>query len=259
MAKILVCYKWTLDEQDIKINAENQSLDTSRAKYTISEYDKNAVEEATLQMEMNSANVDVLTFGNSKVKQSLKDVLSRGPEQAFYIADDLADSADAYVTANVLAAFIRKHGPYDLVVCGEGSSDAYNQQIAPRLGALLDIPAITYVCNLEMDGSTVRATRKPTDCTEVATVSGPAVISVLPEINKPRIPSLKQVLGAAKKPSTEIKLADLGLSDGELQSKARRIEVKGFVMSRKNNIFKDSDQGKNIDQLISSLAAEGLV
>lgn len=259
MSKILVCYKWTLDEQDIKINADDQSLDTSRAKYTISEYDKNAIEEATQLLESNGANVDVLTFGNSKVKQSLKDVLSRGPEQAFYIADDLAESADAFVTANVLAATIKKQGPYDLIICGEGSSDAYNQQIAPRLGALLDIPAITYVAKLEMDGNGLRATRKLSDCTEVAAVSGPAVISVLPEINKPRIPSLKQVLGAAKKPSSEIKLTDLELSDSDLEVKTKRLEIKGFVMSRKNKIFNDSDQAKNVDQFISSLASEGLV
>ena len=259
MSRILVCYKWTLDEQDIKINADDQSLDTSRAKYTISEYDKNAIEEATRLLEAQGANVDVLTFGNSKVKQSLKDVLSRGPEQAFYVADDSAESADAYVTANVLAGVIRKQAPYDLIICGEGSADAYNQQIAPRLGALLDIPAITYVSNLEMDGTTLRATRKLADCTEVASVSGPAVISVLPEINKPRIPSLKQVLGAAKKPATEIKLADLDLIDSDLEVKTKRIEVKGFVMSRKNKIFNDSDQAKNVDQFISSLASEGLV
>jgi electron transfer flavoprotein beta subunit len=256
--KILACYKWTLDEQDIKINSENQSLDTSRAKYKISEYDKNAIEEATLLMESAGANTDVLTFGGAAVKQSFKDVLSRGPEQAFYIADEAADSADAFVTANVLAAVIRKNGPYDLILCGEGSSDVYNQQVAPRLGSLLGLPTVTYVQKLELQGNRVVATRKLADCTEVATVEGPAVISVLPEINKPRIPSLKQVLGAAKKPATEIKLADLGLSAAELSPKTTRKALKGFVMNRKNVVYKETDQAVNVAKLVASLAAEGL-
>jgi electron transfer flavoprotein beta subunit len=258
MSKILACYKWTLDEQDIKINTDDLSLDTSRAKYQISEYDKNAIEEAVALFENNDANVDVLTFGTAAVKKSLKDVLSRGPEKAFYVADDLALSADAFVTANVLAAAIRKNGPYDLVICAEGSSDDYHQQVGPRLGEVLGLPVISYVQKLELDGNKIVATRKLSDCTEVATVEGPAVICVLPEINKPRIPSLKQVLAAAKKPSEEIALGDLELSDEDKVAKCSRVSLKGFVMSRKNVIYNDSDAAANVAKLVSSLETEGL-
>jgi electron transfer flavoprotein beta subunit len=84
------------------------------------------------------------------------------------------------------------------------------------------------------------------------------VISVLSEINKPRIPSLKQVLGAAKKPNEEIKIADLGLKPEDLQPKAVRKSVKGFVMQRKNVIYKETSAAENVAKLKSSLAAEGL-
>ncbi len=258
MPKILVCYKWTLDEQDIKINAENLALDTSRAKYKISEYDKNAIEEATLLHERLGGSVEVLTFGAASVKQSLKDVLSRGPEKAYYIADALAEKADAFVTSNVLAAAIRKTGPYDLIICGEGSSDVYNQQVAPRIAALLDIPAITYVKSLTVEGSRTVATRKLGNCTEIAAAEGPVVISVLPEINKPRVPSLKQVLAAAKKPSVEIKVAELGLSGEDISPKATCLSLRGYVMNRKNIIFKDASQADNVARLVASLAQEGV-
>jgi len=259
MPKILVCYKWVLDEQDIKIAADTHKLDTGRAKYVISEYDKNAIEEATLMLENQGANVDVVTFGTAAVKQSLKDVLSRGPERAFYIADDIAQTADAYVTANVLAAFARKNDPYDLIICGEGSSDEYNQQVAPRIGALLGVPALTYASKITLDGNSVSVTRKLDDCVETVAATFPAVISVLPEVNKARIPSLKQVLAAAKKPSEEVKVADLGLSADATAPKVRKVDVKGYVMSRKNNVYKDSDQQANVKKLIADLASEGLV
>jgi electron transfer flavoprotein beta subunit len=258
MPKILVCYKWVLDEQDIKIVPGDFSLDISRAKYKISEYDKNAVEEATLLQEAQGATVEALTFGAQTVKQSLKDLLSRGPDKAYYVADALAEKADAFVTANVLAAAVRKIGPYDLILCGEGSADAYNQQVAPRLATLLGIPAITFVKQLKVEGSRIVATRKLGDCTEVVTVEGPAVVSVLPEINKPRIPSLKQVLGAAKKPSEELKVADLGLGAEELSPKTVSLSVKGFVMNRKNIIYKEASQADNVAKLVASLGKEGV-
>jgi electron transfer flavoprotein beta subunit len=258
MPKILVCYKWVLDEQDIRVSDTDASLDFSRAKYKISDYDKNAVEEAVLLQEGQGAAVDALTFGGAAVKQSLKDLLSRGPDKAFYIADPAADKVDGFVTANVLAAAIRKIGAYDLILCGEGSADTYNQQAAPRLAAILGLPAITYVAKLQLEAGRIVATRKLGDCTEVVTVVGPAVVSVVPEINKPRIPSLKQVLAAAKKPSEELKLADLGLAPGQLTPKTVSLSVKGFVMNRKNVLFKEADQAANVAKLAAALAREGV-
>src|SRR5271166_5799832 len=115
MPKCLVCYKWTLDEQDIKVRPEDLSLDSSRAKGKISDFDRNAIEEAAQLVEKNGGAVEVLTYGTSAVKQSLKDVLSRGPEKAYWIADASAEAADANVTAAVLAAAIRKLGHYDVI------------------------------------------------------------------------------------------------------------------------------------------------
>src|SRR5271166_6206354 len=258
MPKCLVCYKWALDEKDIKIKSEDVSLDVTRAKGKISDFDRNAIEEATLLVEQQGGALDALTYGTSAVNQSLKDVLSRGPDSAYFIADKSAEKADAYVTANVLAAAIRKLGPYDLILCGEGSSDLFNQQTAVRVAALLGLPCVSFVQKISVEGDTVKATRKLGDCTEVATVKGPVVLSVLGQINKPRIPSLKQVLGAAKKPNEEIKIADLGLKPEALQPKAVRKSVKGFAMKRKNVIYKESDAAANVAKLAASLAAEGL-
>ncbi|WP_425059947.1 Protein FixA [Sporomusa carbonis] len=257
MQKLLVCYKWVLDEQDIKVTGD-LSLDTGRAKYKISDYDKNAVEAGVLLGEQHGVSVEALTFGTAAVKQSLKDALSRGLDKVYWIGDAAAEQADAFVTANILAGAIKKAGPYDLILCGEGSADSYSQQTAPRLATLLGIPAITFVRQLSVADGRVTAIRKLGDCTEEVTVTGPAVISVLPEINKPRIPGLKQVMAAAKKPSEEVKVADLGLAAGELAPKVRSLSVKGYVMDRKKVIFKEANQADNVAKLVASLAQEGL-
>ena len=258
MPKCLVCYKWTLDEQDIKVKPEDLSLDSSRAKGKISDFDRNAIEEATLLVEKNGGAVEALSYGTAAVKQSLKDVLSRGPEKAHWIADASAENADGAVTTKVLAAAIRKLGSYDLILCGEGSSDLFNQQTAPRLAALLGVPCVSFANKVSIEGDAVKVTRKLDDCTETLTVKTPVVISVLGEINKPRIPTMKQVLGAAKKPNQEIKISELGLKPEELQPKATRQSVKGFVMHRKNVIYKESNAAANVAKLAASLATEGL-
>jgi len=258
MPRILVCYKWVLDEQDIRIVPGDLSLDLNKAKYKISDYDKNAIEAAVRMVEKDGGSVDVLTFGTAAVRQSLKDVLSRGPDKVYYIGDAASEKADAYVTANVLAAAIRKIGPYDLIICAEGSADVYNQQIAPRLAVLLGIPAVTFVKQVILENNQVVATRKLEDCTETVTVQGSVVVSVFPEIGEARIPSLKQVLAAAKKPSEELKISALELADEALSPKTIRLDTKGFVMNRKNLIFKEADQNDNVAKLLASLAKEGL-
>lgn len=256
---IIACYKWVLDEQDIKITPGSLALDTSKAKAKISEYDRNAIEEAVLQADKIGATVTSLTFGNSKAKQSLKDALSRGPATGYWVNDAAADIADGYVTANVLTAAIKKIGEYDLVLFGEGSSDTYGQQVGPRVATLLGIPVITFVSEIEISGNEVIATRKMGNCIEKLSVQLPAVITVLPEINKPRIPSLKQVLGASKKPTQELKVADLGLSEDDLKPRNSVKALKGFVMNRKNEIYKEGSAEEKVNALVASLTKEGLL
>lgn len=257
MQKLLVCYKWVLDEQDIKI-ASDLSLDTGRAKYKISDYDKNAIEAAVQLAEKHGVSVEALTFGTAAAKQSLKDALSRGLDKVYWIGDEAAKQADAFVTANILAAAIKKIGPFDMILCGEGSSDSYSQQTASRLAVLLGIPAITFVQQLTVTDGHVIAVRKLGDCTEEITVTGPVIISVLPEINKPRIPGLKQVMAAAKKPSEEIQMANLGLAAQQLVPKVSCVELKGYSMDRKKIIFKETNQADNVAKLVASLTQEGL-
>jgi len=259
MPNIVVCYKWVPDEQDIRVNASDRSLDFSRAKYKISDYDRNAIEAAVLIAEKQAGSrITALTFG-ATAKNSLKDVLSRGPDQVVWTADAVAGKADGYVTANILSAMLKKLGDYDLILCGEGSADVYAQQVGPRIAALLGIPAITFVKELRIEGNQVIAVRKLGNCTETVTVPFPALITVLPEINKPRIPGLKQVMAAAKKPQTELSLAGIGVGLVEVTPKTRVKEICGYVMNRKNVLWKEGSSSDRVNALVEALTKEGVL
>jgi electron transfer flavoprotein beta subunit len=255
MLKVIACYKWVADEADIKINAD-LSVDLSKAKGKISEYDRNAIEAAVQAAAAMGGQAVGLTFGTQKAKQSLKDALSRGLEEGVFINEAEAAQADGAATARALAAAIKKIDDVSLIICAEGASDTYARQTAPRIGALLDLPVITSVSKIAIDGSTLTAVRKLDDCLQTVKTELPAVIAVLPEINAVPIPGLKAVLAAGKKPVTEFKSSDLGI---DLTSKNQVTEFKGYIMNRKNIIFKEGETSDQVKELVSALRKEGVL
>lgn len=245
--KIVVCYKWVLDEADIVIDQENQALDTKRAKYKISEIDRNAL---MLGSELNTDDGELvaLTVGKD-VKNSLKDVLSRGADKAYFVEIDQLGSA---ATAKVLAAAIEKIGDVDLVLCGEGSSDQYSQQVGPRIAALLGWSLVTYASSVTSENDQLTVLRKLEDDVETVKVRTPAVLSVVSEINQPKTPSMKQILAARKKPSEELKISDLNLTDEALETSVKVISMGPAVIKRRQVRLNEGDV--SISQAAGKLA-----
>lgn len=259
MANIITCYKWVFDEEDIKINPTDLSVDSSKAKSKISEYDRNAIGVAVNIGEESGDTVLSLTFGGAGAKQSLKDALSRGPAAAYWVNDSLSETADGFVTANVLAAAINKIGDYRLVVCAEGAADTYAHQVGPRIGALLNIPVISCVSSIKVVGNQITANRKLEDYTETVKAQLPAVITVLPEIMEAPIPGLKAVLNASKKAIVELKITELGLNENDLAPKAATKDLRGYANNRKNVLITEGDAANKVNQLLINLKKEGVL
>lgn len=227
--KALVCYKWVKDEADIVVDQAAKTLNMDRAKYKVSEIDRNALELGVMLNEQNHVEVVALSVGQT-VNASTKDVLARGAEKAYYVETPKLDS---YESSKVLAAATKKIGDVDLILCGEGSGDQYSQQIGPRLAAMLGYDIVTYASKVEVNGSELTVERKLEDGIEVVKVQAPAVISVLSEINQPRIPGMKQILSAKKKPAEELALADLGLAADQLEALVKVTKVGPSIQDRK--------------------------
>ncbi|NPV29536.1 MAG: electron transfer flavoprotein beta subunit/FixA family protein [Firmicutes bacterium] len=257
--RIVACYKYVLDERDIRINPEDRALVTDRAAWKISDYDRNAIEEAVrIKERSGGAAVFGLTAGPAQAKASLKDALSRGLDEVYFVQDESLAGADPRVTARVLARALEKIGDCRLVLCGEGASDDYAQQVGPRLGVLLGWPVVTYVSKLEITGDTLRAERKLEDGLEIVEVELPAVVTVTGEVNQPRIPSLKQVMAAGKKPMHIWSLADLGLGGDALAAAVEVRSLRGAVTDRKRVVFR-GDPAEAVVRLVEALVKEGLI
>ncbi|ECC8731960.1 electron transfer flavoprotein FixA [Salmonella bongori] len=213
--KIMTCYKCVPDEQDIAINNADGTLDFSKADSKISQYDLNAIEAACqLKQQLGDAQVVAMSVGGKALTNAKgrKDVLSRGPDELIVVIDDQFEQALPHHTATALAAAAQKSG-FDLLICGDGSSDLYAQQVGLLVGEALNIPAINGVSKiLSLTDSTLTVERELEDEVETLSIPLPAVIAVSTDINTPQIPSMKAILGAAKKPVQVWSPADIGLN-----------------------------------------------
>lgn len=219
--KIITCYKCVPDEQDIAINNADGSLDISKANAKISQYDLNAIEAACqLKQQSGDAQVIAMSVGGKALTNAKgrKDVLSRGPDELIVVIDDALENALPQQTAVALAQAAKKSG-FDLIICGDGSSDLYAQQVSLLLGEMLHIPAINGVSKiLSLVDNTLTVERALEDEIETLSIPLPAVIAVSTDINSPQIPSMKAILGAAKKPVQVWTTADIGFTHGEANS-----------------------------------------
>jgi len=255
MLKIVTCFKWVIDEAYIRMNADG-GLNLSLASYKISDYDRNAIEEAVLLQERFGASVTAVTVASPTAKSCLKDVLSRGADRALFVNDPSFTDLEPAQTSSLLARAIKVAAEFDLILCGEGSSDLYAQYVGPALAENLGIPCVTYVNKLDYhEGEgTIVAERKLEREIEVVSCALPALITVLPDINAPRIPTLKQVLGAAKKPVESIGLEAVGpLPEALLET----VGVLAATMERKRLRF---GPGKDdIGSVVRVLRREGVI
>ena len=219
--KIITCYKCVPDEQDIAINNADGTLDFSKADGKISQYDLNAIEAACqLKQQVGEAQVVAMSVGGKALTNAKgrKDVLSRGPDELIVVIDDQFEQTLPQQTATALAAAVQKSG-FDLLICGDGSSDLYAQQVGLLVGEMLNVPAINGVSKiLSLTDSTLTVERELEDEVETLSIPLPAVIAVSTDINTPQIPSMKAILGAAKKPVQVWSSADIGLNGAQAYS-----------------------------------------
>ena len=201
---IVAAFKVVPDDQDIQVSADG-TLDYSKAKNTMSAYDLNAIEAAAQLAAANEgSNVVAVTVGGADIDDSKlkKNVLARGVDELYMTADDACKGLDARATAVALAELVSKVGDFDVVLCGDGSADNYAQQVDVQLADALGLPVVTAVSAVSVEGAVATCDRMLETQLQTVQVDLPAVISVVPDIALPRIPGMKDILAAGKKPSS---------------------------------------------------------
>jgi electron transfer flavoprotein beta subunit len=206
--KIAVCLKRVPDTTTkIVIGADGKSIDENGVKFVPNPYDEFAVEEALkLKEAAGSGETVVYSLGTDAAQETIRTALAIGMDRGVLLQSP--GSPDGFEVAKALAAEL-KGGGYDLILFGKMAVDDYNHQVGVMVAELLERPCISAVAHLKIDGTSVEAEREIEGGIEVSTCTLPAVLTCDKGLNTPRLPSLKGIMAAKKKP-LEVKPVTLG-------------------------------------------------
>jgi electron transfer flavoprotein beta subunit len=218
--QIVVCVKQTFDtEAKIQLDQAGK-IDASAVNLILNPYDEFAVEEAVRLKEKLGGEITAVTFGGARAQEALRTALAMGADRAILIDDADLPEADEWSVAEVLAKAVSTLS-YDLILAGRIAVDDGSSQVSVRLSEALDLPVVSTVTKLEIDGAKVAAVREIDGGSETVELSLPAVITVQKGINEPRFPSVPSILKAKKKELKTVSLSDLGLTAPTLAGKMK--------------------------------------
>jgi electron transfer flavoprotein beta subunit len=206
--KIAVCIK-RVPVMDVRfrIAADGKSVDEAGLKYDVNDFDLWAVEAALrLKESTGQGDVAVISLGPDAVQEQIRKALSMGADRGIQLKADKT-GVDALAIARALAAEL-KNGGWDLILFGKVAIDTADQAVGPMVAELLGLPCVSAISALEISNGRGTAKRELEGATEVVEFPRPAVLTIDEGLNKERLPSLKGIMAAKKKP-LEVKPAQL--------------------------------------------------
>ncbi len=199
----------------IVIGGDKTSIDETGIKFVPNPYDEFALEAAIALKEAAGAGETVAySLGSDAAQETLRSALAMGIDRAVLLQG--AGSPDALAVSQAFAAEL-KSGGFDLILCGKMAVDDYNHAVGPMVAELLSLPCITAASRLAVTSGAVEAEREVEGGVEEVACSLPAVITCEKGLNNPRLPSLKGIMAAKKKP-LETRPAALGSSQFKVTS-----------------------------------------
>ena len=208
---IIVLVKQVPDASEVKINRETNTLIRDGVPSIINPYDMFAIEEALRLREQHGGKVTAVTMGPPQAAEALKEAVSLGVDDVVLLSDRAFAGADTWATSYALSQGIKKIGTYDLVIAGKQAIDGDTAQVGPETADMLGIPFVAYIRKIErVDAGSMTVERLMDEGYDVVETKLPAVITVVKEINQPRVPSLKGKMKAKSLKVTTWNAADIG-------------------------------------------------
>lgn len=254
---IYVLLKRTFDTEE-KITISSGKINEDGAEFIINPYDEYAVEEAIQVRDAHGGEVTVVTVGNEEAEKQLRTALAMGADKAVLInIEDDIENGDQYTTAKIIAQYLKEQ-EVDLIIAGNVAIDGGSGQVGPRVAELLEIPYVTTITKLNIDGTTATVVRDVEGDSEVIETSLPLLVTAQQGLNEPRYPSLPGIMKAKKKPLEELELDDLDLEEDEVEAKTKTIEI---YLPEKKEAGKvlSGDVSDQVKELVNLLHTEAKV
>lgn len=209
--KIIVCIKQVPDAKDVRLDPETNTLAREGVESIMNPYDQHALEEAVRLKEQYGGEVVAVTMGPPQAEEMLRLAISCGADEVVLVSDRAFAGADTWATSYTLENALKKIGGYDLILCGKQAIDGDTAQVGPGLATRLGIPFITCVQKVrEATDSGLVMERMMDDGYDVVAADFPLLLTVVKDINEPRVPSLKGKMKAKKAAIKTLSASDIG-------------------------------------------------
>jgi electron transfer flavoprotein beta subunit len=206
---IIVCIKQVPESTEVKINPETNTLIREGVPAIVNPFDENAIEAALKLREKSGGKITVITMGPPQATEALKTAIAMGVDDVLLISDRAFAGSDTWATSYTLAQTIKKIKDYQLIICGKQAIDGDTAQVGPGIAEWLGIPQVTFGVKIEIDGGKARVERLLEEVNELVETPLPAVITVVKQINEPRLPSLKGMMRAKRAEIKTLKAEDI--------------------------------------------------
>ncbi len=147
----------------------------------------------------------VINVGEASTEATIRKALAIGADDAVRIN---AKPHDAWFVAYQIAQYI-KQNPFDLILTGRESIDYKVLKVAGMLGELLDLPSVSIIKKLDIDGSTATVEREIEGGKEILTIPLPFIAGTAEGVAEPKIPNMRGIMSARTKPLTVIEAVDV--------------------------------------------------
>jgi electron transfer flavoprotein beta subunit len=217
---IIVCVKQVIDPEappsSFKIDAATGKAEMHGAPPVIDPYGEFAVEASLKIKDAAGGKITIISLGTGLLREVVKKPLAMDADELILLDDEFFGGVDSWTTAAALAAAIKKHGEYDLILCGRESSDTNAGQTGPGIAEILGLPCVTLARRIDVKGGIARVEKVTSVGYDVIEVPLPAVVTVSNEIGEPRYPTIKGIMAAKKVEPVVWKPSDIGpeLSEG---------------------------------------------
>lgn len=256
---IIICIKQVPNTTEVRINPETNTLIREGVECIINPFDMYAIEEGIRLKERHGGKVTVISMGPPQAEAALREAVSLGSDEAILLSDRYFAGSDTWATSYVLSRAISKMGDFDIIICGKQASDGDTAQVGPGISTHLNIPQVTYVKKIEnIEAKRARVERMTEEGYEIIETPLPCLLTVVKEINEPRLPSLKGKMKAKKVEITRWNAEDLNCDFDKigLDGSPTRV-VKIFTPpARKGGVILKGELNEVVDKLVSELKSE---
>ena len=248
---VVVAYKYAANPQDASVTADG-SVNWSRAKSTVSEYDPVAIQLGRDLADANGAELVGVSVGAKDAASSMakKNALSKGLDRAVVVADGDAPTWNATKVASALAELVKGVDGADILLTGDSSVDEGARMVSALAAGYLGWPCFQGVVSVVKTAEGYEITQNVPGGTRTVAVAGPVVVAAAPDAVTPKVLSMKEILAAGKKPFAT---AEVSPADVEVTVTGR---AKPDSKARKNQILAGPDAAA---QLIAALRSEGVL